>query len=165
MTAPLPPPLYGGSGAPTPGDRAEHGLSALSGEIDAVRVFSDGTRRSSTACTPGSNSVSSDRFSASPGRRRQRTVTDVHAVSFGITESRRLLQSTQVQSVIPTGTPDEVIRADLDGVTRLPDVSEFAAGELDVVAGVADSVAEVHGSPGGDTLVEQGLAEHGAQMG
>ena len=38
------------------------------------------------------------------------------------------------------------------------------AGELDLVAGVADGVDEFHGGAGGDTLVERRLAEHGTQV-
>ena len=47
---------------------------------------------------------------------------------------------------------------------RSGDVRDLAASGLDLVAGVGDGVGGFHGRPGGDALVERGLAEHGAQV-
>jgi hypothetical protein len=40
----------------------------------------------------------------------------------------------------------------------------LAAGDFDVVSGVADGFAEVHGGPGGGAPVEGGVAERGAHV-
>ncbi len=41
-------------------------------------------------------------------------------------------------------------------------VGALRAGESDLVSGVLDGVGAFHGRPAGGTLVEGGLAEHGA---